>query len=155
MTNTEGNCENAAEASRQLHIILTNTEGNSENAAEASGELHNALTNTEGNCENAAEAGGELDIVLTNTEGNCENTVNETGKRGREYQLLDGDAVVAIGHEIPDQALLCPPHWGVDILFLLFPPSAIRRPASHLVSRHFRQQFLSYLYQIWHAGLLG
>ena len=30
-----------------------------------------------------------------------------------------------------------------------------RRPASHLVSRHFRQQFLSYLYQIWHAGLLG
>ena len=44
--------------------------------------------------------------------------------------------------------LLCPPHWGVDILFLLF-------PASHLVSRHFRQQFLSYLYQIWHAGLLG
>ena len=44
--------------------------------------------------------------------------------------------------------LLCPPHWGVDILFLLFPPS-------HLVSRHFRQQFLSYVYQIWHAGLLG
>ena len=30
-----------------------------------------------------------------------------------------------------------------------------RRPVSHLVSRHFRQQFLSYLYQIWHAGLLG
>ena len=30
-----------------------------------------------------------------------------------------------------------------------------RHPASHLVSRHFRQQFLSYLYQIWHAGLLG
>ena len=24
--------------------------------------------------------------------------------------------------------LLCPPHWGVDILFLLFPPSAVRRP---------------------------
>ena len=43
---------------------------------------------------------------------------------------------------------LCPPHWGVDILLLLFPPS-------HLISRHFRQQFLSYLYQIWHAGLLG
>ena len=32
-------------------------------------------------------------------------------------------------------------HWGVDILFLLF-------PASHLVSRHFRQQFLSYLYNL-------
>ena len=30
-----------------------------------------------------------------------------------------------------------------------------RDPASHLVSRHFRQQFLSYLYQIWRAGLLG
>ena len=37
---------------------------------------------------------------------------------------------------------LCPPHWGVDILFLLFPPSGVT-------------QFLSYLYQIWHAGLLG
>ena len=49
---------------------------------------------------------------------------------------------------ISAKTLLCPPHWGVDILFLLF-------PASHLVSRHFRQQFLSYLYQIWHAGLLG
>ena len=24
--------------------------------------------------------------------------------------------------------LLCPPHWGVDILFLLFPPSGVRRP---------------------------
>ena len=23
---------------------------------------------------------------------------------------------------------LCPPHWGVDILFLLFPPSGVRRP---------------------------
>ena len=43
-------------------------------------------------------------------------------------------------------------HWGVDIL--LCPPTGgwtydfcfFRRPASHLVSRHFRQQFLSYLY---------
>ena len=25
---------------------------------------------------------------------------------------------------------LCPPHWGVDILFLLFPPSAVRHPPS-------------------------
>ena len=25
-------------------------------------------------------------------------------------------------------SLLCPPHWGVDILFLLFPPSGVRRP---------------------------
>ena len=24
--------------------------------------------------------------------------------------------------------LLCPPHWGVDILFLLFPPSGVWRP---------------------------
>ena len=23
---------------------------------------------------------------------------------------------------------LCPPHWGVDILFLLFPASGVRRP---------------------------
>ena len=38
---------------------------------------------------------------------------------------------------------------------ITFAFSGVRRPASHLVSRHFRQQFLSYLYQIWHAGLLG
>ena len=38
---------------------------------------------------------------------------------------------------------------------IIFAFSAVHRPASHLVSRHFRQQFLSYLYQIWHAGLLG
>ena len=37
---------------------------------------------------------------------------------------------------------------------IIFAFSAVWRPASHLVSRHFRQQFLSYLYQIWHAGLL-
>ena len=46
--------------------------------------------------------------------------------------------------------LLCPPTGGWTYYFCFF-----RRPASHLVSRHFRQQFLSYLYQIWHAGLLG
>ena len=28
------------------------------------------------------------------------------------------------------QAVLCPPPWGVDILFLLFPPSDVRRPMS-------------------------
>ena len=63
--------------------------------------------------------GDELDIALTDAEGNCENTAGtcaesevsvtesnvETGKRGREYQFLDGEAVVAIGHEIPDQTL--------------------------------------------------
>ena len=38
---------------------------------------------------------------------------------------------------------------------IIFAFSAVQRPASHLVSRHFRQQFFSYLYQIWHAGLLG
>ena len=38
---------------------------------------------------------------------------------------------------------------------IIFAFSAVRRPPSHLVSRHFRQQFLSYLYPIWHAGLLG
>ena len=26
--------------------------------------------------------------------------------------------------------LLCPPHWGVDILFLLFPLSVVRRHTS-------------------------
>ena len=44
------------------------------------------------------------------------------------------------------------PLGGGHIIFA-FP--AVHRPPSHLVSRHFRQQFLSYLYQIWHAGLLG
>ena len=29
---------------------------------------------------------------------------------------------------IVSDTLLCPPHWGVDILFLLFPPSAVRHP---------------------------
>ena len=38
---------------------------------------------------------------------------------------------------------------------IIFAFSTVRRPASQLVSIHFRQQFLSYLYQIWHAGLLG
>ena len=47
-------------------------------------------------------------------------------------------------------SLLCPPTGGWTYYFCFF-----RRPASHLVSRHFRQQFLSYRYQIWHAGLLG
>ena len=55
---------------------------------------------------------------------------------------------IAEGEDIVTKSgdqLLCPPHY-----FCFF-----RRPASHLVSRHFRQQFLSYLYQIWHAVLLG
>ena len=34
---------------------------------------------------------------------------------------------------------------------IIFAFSTVRRPVSHLVSRHFRQQFLSYLYKIWHA----
>ena len=39
---------------------------------------------------------------------------------------------------------------GVDILFLLFPPSAARSPASGcLVSAHFKEKYLSYFYQIW------
>ena len=40
-------------------------------------------------------------------------------------------------------------HSGVDILFLLFPAS--RR----LVSAHFKEKYLSYLYQIWYGCLLG
>ena len=43
--------------------------------------------------------------------------------------------------------------WGGGFGHIIFTFSGV--PASHLVSRHFRQQFLSYLYQIWHAGLLG
>ena len=43
--------------------------------------------------------------------------------------------------------LLCPPTGGWTYYFCFF-----RHPD---ISRHFRQQFLSYLYQIWHAGLLG
>ena len=45
--------------------------------------------------------------------------------------------------------LLCPPQWGVDILFLLFPASG------RLVSAHLKEKYLSYLYQIWHGCLLG
>ena len=51
-----------------------------------------------------------------------------------------------------DSIIMSTPLGGGHIIFAF---SAVRRPASHLVSRHFRQQFLSYLYQIWHAGLLG
>ena len=43
---------------------------------------------------------------------------------------------------------------GVDILFLLFPPSVAQRP-SRLVSGHFKEKYLSYLYQIWYGCLLG
>ena len=32
------------------------------------------------------------------------------------------------GLRVSCDALLCPPHWGVDILFLLFPPSSVQRP---------------------------
>ena len=35
------------------------------------------------------------------------------------------------------------------------PASAVCRPASHLVSGHFKQGFLTDLYQIWHGGILG
>ena len=46
-------------------------------------------------------------------------------------------------------------HRGVDILFLLFPPSVVRPPSSHLVSGHFKEKYLSYLEQIWYGCLLG
>ena len=41
------------------------------------------------------------------------------------------------------------PRGGVDILFLLFPPSG------HLVSAHLKEKCLSYLYQIWYGCVLG
>ena len=50
---------------------------------------------------------------------------------------------------------LCPPHWEVVILFLLFPVSGVRRPSSRLVSGHFKENHLFYLYQIWYGCLLG
>ena len=50
---------------------------------------------------------------------------------------------------IPARSLLfvelCQPHWGVDILFLLFPSSTVYRLSSHLVSGHFKENYLSYL----------
>ena len=57
-----------------------------------------------------------------------------------------------------DYKLIMSTHWGGGHIIFAFSAvcrPASRRPASHLVSRHFRQYFLSYLYQIWHAGLLG
>ena len=51
-----------------------------------------------------------------------------------------------------NRIIMSTPLGGGHIIFAF---SAVQRPASHLVSRHFRQQFLSYLYQIGHAGLLG
>ena len=36
---------------------------------------------------------------------------------------------------------LCPPPWGVDILFLLFPASDVRCPASRMVSAHLKEKY--------------
>ena len=36
---------------------------------------------------------------------------------------------------------LCPPPWGVDILFLLFSPSDVRCPASRMVSAHLKEKY--------------
>ena len=38
-------------------------------------------------------------------------------------------------HTTTTTALLCPPHWGVDILFLPFPASAVRHTWFPVISR--------------------
>ena len=48
--------------------------------------------------------------------------------------LMSSRSLNEILIKIPTE-LLCPPPWGVDILFLLFSPSDVRRPASD-VRRH-------------------
>ena len=37
--------------------------------------------------------------------------------------------------------LLCPPPWGVDILFLCRPMSGVRCPASRMVSAHLKEKY--------------
>ena len=38
---------------------------------------------------------------------------------------------------------------------IIFAFSGVRRPLSHFVSSHFKENYLSYLYQIWYGCLLG
>ena len=66
--------------------------------------------------------------------------------------LLQGQTRIAKAKSAYNLLIMSTPLGGGHIIFAF---SGVRCPASHLVSRHFRQQFLSYLYQIWHAGLLG
>ena len=66
--------------------------------------------------------------------------------------LLQGQTRIAKLKKAYNLLIMSTPLGGGHIIFAF---SAVWRPASHLVSRHFRHQFLSYLYQIWHAGLLG
>ena len=40
------------------------------------------------------------------------------------------------------------PQWGGNFIFAF---SGIRRPLSHLVSGHFKEKYLSYLYQVWYG----
>ena len=44
--------------------------------------------------------------------------------------LLQGQVGSSYNKGLISPLLLCPPPWGVDILFLLFPPSDVRRPMS-------------------------
>ena len=38
---------------------------------------------------------------------------------------------------------------------IIFTFSGVRRPSSHLVTGHFKEKYLSYLYHIWYWCLLG
>ena len=63
--------------------------------------------------------------------------------------LAVGNHLVTVTSAVFNCCLLCPPHWGVDILFLLFPASG------RLVSTHLKEKYLSSLYQIWYGCLFG
>ena len=77
------------------------------------------------------------------------------GHRCSEHKLVGSHCLCLPSHGFPSQG--DPKNQAIQLSdhYIIFAFSAVRHPASHLVSRHFRQQFLSYLYQIWHAGLLG
>ena len=70
-------------------------------------------------------------------------------RKKRNSELLGNASGFYIG--IPGAILgklLCPPPWGVDILFLLFSPSdvrcpasGVRCPASRMVSAHLKEKY--------------
>ena len=58
----------------------------------------------------------------------CQHSLKATSKKVKSQirKGADPEKAAKRGHEEACEYLeLCPPHWGVDILFLLFPPSAI------------------------------
>ena len=58
--------------------------------------------------------------------------VNSGVARGMYFGISKSFMISAASAE------LCPPHWGVDILFLLFPLSIVRRPPSGVRTLGFR-----------------